>query len=110
MHKYDPMKNVDRATMPIEPDYFSQNILKDLRFKPLRESKNAHWERLQEIVAPPKGEIPVKLKRAHNAFLNKRNAGAWILKHHKNWHLTNQDINGDGVWTWLSLMRIILQS
>ena len=49
------------------------------------------------MVAPPNGEIPVKLKRAPHAFLNKRNADAWIVKHNKNWKAVEQDINGDGV-------------
>ena len=71
-------------------------------YKNRRVPLDAHgnWHRLQEMVAPPNGEIPVKLKRAPNAFLNLDTAQDW-LSHHKKlkekWIVNEEDLNNDGI-------------
>ena len=54
---------------------------------------------LQNMVAPPKGRIPLKLKKAPNAFLNATTAKEWLDQHKKlkdKWEVEDEDLYQDG--------------
>ena len=81
--------------------YYTPSTYKQFKNREIPLDNRGHWSRLQEMVASPKGEIPVKLKRAPAAFMNVGSAKNWIQHHKKimdKRRVAEEDINQDGLY------------